>query len=79
MVKSRRMRWTGHGERTAYKILERKPEGKRPHRRPKYRWEDNIKMDLKEIGWEGENWSHLVQKRIQWRALVNMVMNLRVS
>jgi hypothetical protein len=60
--------------RNAYRILVRKPEGKR-HRR---RWEDNIKMDLREIGWGGMDWIDLAQDRDQWRALVNMVMNLQV-
>jgi hypothetical protein len=55
-----------------------KPEGKRPLGRPRGRWEDNIRMDLREILWEGVDWIHLVQDRDQWRALVNTVMNLRV-
>jgi hypothetical protein len=62
MIKSRRMRWAGHvarmGEkRNAYKILVGNPEGKRPLGRPKRRWVDNIKMDLREIGWDGGNGS----------------------
>jgi hypothetical protein len=56
----------------------RKPEGKRPLRRPAHKWEENIRMDLWEIGWEGVDWMHLAQDRDQWQALVNMVMNLRV-
>jgi hypothetical protein len=56
-----------------------KPEGKRPPGRPTRRWEDNIKMDLREIGWGGMDWIDLAQGRDQWRALVNTVMNLRVS
>jgi hypothetical protein len=59
----------------AYKILVGKPEGKRPLGKPKRRWVDNIKMDLR-IGWC--DWIDLVQERNQWRALVNTVMNLRV-
>jgi hypothetical protein len=83
MTKSRRMRWTGHvalmGEkRNAYRILVGKPEGKRPLRRPRSRWMDNIKMDHREIGWDGMDWVDLAQDRDQWRALVNMVMNLQV-
>jgi hypothetical protein len=56
----------------------RKPEGKRPLGRPRRRWEDNIKMDLREIGWDGMDWIDLAQERNQWRTLVNTVMNLRV-
>jgi hypothetical protein len=55
-----------------------KPEGKRPLRRPRHRWEDNIKKDLREIGWGGMDWIDLAQDRDQWKALVNTVMNLRV-
>jgi hypothetical protein len=54
------------------------PEGKRPLGRPRCRWVDNIKMDLREIGWDGVDWIELAQERDQWRALVNTVMNLRV-
>jgi hypothetical protein len=84
MIKSRRMRWAGHvarmGERrNAYSILAEKPEGKRPLGRPRGRWVDNIKMDLREIGWNGVDWIDLAQDRDQWRASVNTVMNLRVS
>jgi hypothetical protein len=83
MIKPRRMRWVGHvarmGEtRNAYRILLGKPERKRPLGRPRRRWVDNIKMDLREIGWDGVDWSDLAQDRDQWRALVNTVMNLRV-
>jgi hypothetical protein len=56
-----------------------KPEGRNPHGRPRHRWEYNIRKDLKEVRWEVENWVHLDQDRNQWRALLNMVMNLRVS
>ena len=55
-----------------------KSEGKRPFGRPRYRWEDNIKMDLKEVGCGGIDWIDLAQDRGRWRALVNAVMNLRV-
>jgi hypothetical protein len=83
MIKSRRMRWAGHvalmGEkRNAYRILVGMPEGKRPLGRPRCRWVDNIKMGLREIGWDGMYWIDLVQNRDQWRALANKVMNLRV-
>jgi hypothetical protein len=83
MIKSRRMRWAGHvarmGEkRNAYRILVGNPEGKRPQGRPRRRWVDNIKMDLREIGWDGMEWIDLAQYRDQWRALVNAVMNLRI-
>jgi hypothetical protein len=54
------------------------PEGKRLLGRPKRRWVDNIKMDLREIGWDGMDWIDLDQNRDQWRALVNAVINLRV-
>jgi hypothetical protein len=68
-----------HGvKRTAYTILVGKPEGKRPLGRPTRRWEDNIKMDLREIWWGGMGWIDLAQDRDQWRALVNTVMNPRV-
>jgi hypothetical protein len=83
MIKSRRMRWAGHvarmGEkRNAYRILVRNPEGKRPLGRPRRRWVDNIKMDLREIGWYGMDWIDLAQDMDQWRALMNTVMNLQV-
>jgi hypothetical protein len=64
--------------RNAYRILVGKPEGKRPLGTPRRRWVDNIKMDLREIGWDGREWIELAQDRDQWRALVNAVMNLRV-
>jgi hypothetical protein len=56
-----------------------KPEGKRPLGRLRRRWVDNIKKDLREIGWEGMDWTDQAQDRHQWRALVNMVMNLQVQ
>jgi hypothetical protein len=61
-----------------YSISVGKPEGKRPHGRPRSRWEDNIKIDLKEIGYVGVDWIHLAQDREQWRALVSTVMKLRI-
>jgi hypothetical protein len=65
-------------KRNAYKILVGKPEGKRPLRSPRRRWVDNIKMNLRGIGWDGMDWIGLAQDRDQWRALVNTVMNFRV-
>jgi hypothetical protein len=64
--------------RNAYGILVRKFEGRRPLGRPSHRWVDNIKMDLRDIGWNGTDWIDLAQDRDQWRALVNTVMNLQV-
>jgi hypothetical protein len=64
--------------RNAHKILVGKPEGKKPFERPKRRWEDNIKMDLREIGWRNADWMHPAQDRDQWRDLVNTVMSLRI-
>jgi hypothetical protein len=64
--------------RNAYRILVGKPEGKRQLGRPRRMWMDNIKIDLREIGWDGVDWINVAQDRDQWRALVNMVMNLRV-
>jgi hypothetical protein len=80
VIKSRRMRWAGQvGEgRDVCRVLVGRPEGKRPLRRPRRRWEDNIKMDLKAKGIDGTNWIRLAQDRVRWRAFVNTVMNLRV-
>jgi hypothetical protein len=64
--------------RNAYTILVGKPEANRPLGRPRRRWVDNIKLDLREIGWYGMDWVDLAQDKDQWRALVNTVMNLRV-
>jgi hypothetical protein len=64
--------------RNAYRILVRKPEGKRPLGRPRRRWVDNINIDLREIVWDGTEWIDLAQDRDQWRTLVNAVMNFRV-
>jgi hypothetical protein len=69
---------TSGEKRNAYRILVGKPGGKIPLERPRCRWEDNIKMDVREIGWSGKDWMDLAQDRDQWRALVNTVMNLRV-
>jgi hypothetical protein len=67
------------GERRGvYRVLVRRPEGKRPLGRPRRKWEDNIKMYLGEIGIDGANWIQLAQDTVQWRAFVNTVMNLRV-
>ena len=67
------------GERRGvYRVLVVKPEGNRPLGRPGRKWEDNIKMDLQEVGCGGMDWIDLAQDRDRWRALVNVVMNLRV-
>jgi hypothetical protein len=83
VIKSIRMGWVVHeatmGQgRGVYRVLVGKPEGKRPLRRPRRRWEDNIKMDIQEVGCGGMDWTGLVQDRDRWRAIVNAVMNLRV-
>jgi hypothetical protein len=83
VIKSRRMRWAEHvarmGEgRSVYGVLGGRPEGKRPLGGPRRRWEDNIKLVLREVGIDGANWIRLAQYRVQWRAFVNTVMNLRV-
>jgi hypothetical protein len=65
-------------KRGAYRILLGRPEGRRPLGIPRRRWEDNIKMDLQDVGWVGMEWIDLAQDRDRWRALVNAVMNLRV-
>ena len=80
------MRWAGHvacmggrGEkRVVYRVLVGKPEGKRPLEKPRHRWQDNIKLDLREMGCGGMDWIRLAQDKDRWRALVNAVMNLRV-
>jgi hypothetical protein len=83
VIKSRRMRWAGRvarmGEgRGAYRVLVGRLECKRPLGRRRHRWEDNIKMDLGEVVIDGANWIRLAQGRVQCRAFVNIVMNLRV-
>jgi hypothetical protein len=64
--------------RGVYRVFVGRPEGKRQLERPRRRWEDNIKMDLREIGIDGANWIQLAQDRVQWWACVNTVMNFRV-
>ena len=83
VIKSRRMRWAGHvarmGERRGvYRVLVGNSEGKRPLGRPRRRWEDNIRMDLQEVGCGYVDWIGLAQGRDRWRTLVSAVMNLRV-
>jgi hypothetical protein len=83
VIKSKRMRWAGHvarmGEgRGVYRILVGRPKGKRPLRRLRRRLEDNIKMDFREIGIDGSNWFQLARDRVQWRAFVKTVIDLRV-
>ena len=83
VIKSRRLRWAEHVNRmeegrSAFKILTSKHSGKRPLGRPWRRWEDNIKMDLEEIGISAGNWVDSAQDRNYWRALVNAALNLRV-
>ncbi|KAJ4449403.1 hypothetical protein ANN_00802 [Periplaneta americana] len=80
----RRLRWTGHiarmGEsRNAYRVLVGRPEGKRPLGRPRRRWEDNIKLDLREVGYDDRDWINLAQNRNRWRAYVRAAMNLRLN
>jgi len=71
------MRWPGHVARERGEVLVGKPERKRPLGRPRPRWEDNIKMDIQEVGYEGMDWIYQVQDRDRWRALVIAVMNPR--
>jgi hypothetical protein len=83
VIKLRRMRWAEHearmGEgRRVYRVWVGRPEGKKALGRPRRRWEDNIKTDLKEIGIDGANWIRLARDRVQWRDFVSTVMNLRV-
>jgi hypothetical protein len=84
VIKSRRLKWAGHvarmGElRGVYRVLVgRKPEGKTPLGRPRRRWEDNVRMDLQEVGCGCGDWIGLAQDRDKWRALVSAVRNLRV-
>jgi hypothetical protein len=69
---------TNGEKRNAYRILVGKPEGKRPLGRPRLRWEDNIRMDLREIGGDGMDWIDLAQDRDQWRVFANTVISLWV-
>ena len=83
VIKSRIMRWAGHVARMGkgrgvYRVLLGKPEGRRPMGRPRRRWEDNIRMDLREVGCGYVDCMELAQDRDRWRALVSAVMNLRV-
>ena len=83
VIKSRRMEWAGHVAhmeegRGVQKALVGKPEGKRPLGRPRRRWEDNIKMDLEEVGRSCGDWMELPRDRDRWRSLVSTVMNFRV-
>jgi hypothetical protein len=83
IMKARRMRRVGHvarmgEERNAYRLLVGKQEGRRPQGRSRYRWLDNIRMDLVEVGWGDVDWIGLAQDRGRWRVLVNSVLNLRV-
>jgi hypothetical protein len=64
--------------RGVYRVLVGRPEGKRPLGRPRHRWEDNIKVGLRDIGIDGANWIRMTQHRVGWRASVKTVMNLRV-
>jgi hypothetical protein len=83
VIKLRRMRWAGHAARmeektNACRLLVGKPEGKSPLGRRRRRLVNNIKMDLREVGWDGMDWIDLAQDRDRWRVYVNAVMNLRV-
>jgi len=83
VIKSRRLRWAGHlvrmeEGRSVFKILTGTPAGKRPLGRPRLRWEDNIRLYLKEIGIDRRNRVDLDQDRDYWRALVNAVLKLRI-
>jgi hypothetical protein len=82
VVKSKTMRGARHvasmGERNTYNIVVGKPEGKRPLGRPSRRCDDNIRMDLRETGWEVLDWMNLTYVRVHWRVIINAVMNLRV-
>jgi hypothetical protein len=83
VIKSRRMRWAGYVARMGkgkgvYRVPVGRLEGKRPPGKPRRRWEDNIKMDLREIGIDGANWIQLAQDMVQWQAFMDTVTNLRV-
>jgi hypothetical protein len=83
VIKLRRMRWAGHVARMGkgrgvYRVLVVRPEGKGPLGRPRRRWENNIKLNVRETGIDGVNWIQLAQNRVQWRAFVSTIMNLQV-
>jgi hypothetical protein len=83
IIKTSRMKWAVDvgrmwEKRKAYRLLAGKPEGRRPLGRPRRRWLDNIRMDLIEVGWGDVDWIGLAQDRDRWKALVNLVLNLRV-
>jgi hypothetical protein len=82
-IKSRRIRWAEHvarvgEEKNVYRVLMGKREGRRPLGRQRRKWDDGIKLDLREIGWGCVEWIHLAQDRDRWRTVVNAVMNLQV-
>jgi hypothetical protein len=83
VIKSRKIIWAGHvagteERRSTYRVLVGKPEGKRPFGIPRRRWDDNIKMNLQEVGWECMDWVDLAQDRDRWRAFVTAAMKLWV-
>jgi hypothetical protein len=83
VIKRRRIRWAGHvarmwERRDVYRVLVGRPEGNRPLGRPRRKWEDNIKMDLRKTGIDMANWIRLAQGRFQWRAFLSTVMNLQI-
>jgi hypothetical protein len=83
VTKSRRMRWAGHvaridARRGGYMVLVGRPDGKRLLERHRRRWEDNINMNIQQVGWRGMDWIDLAEDRDRWRAVLNAVMNLRV-
>jgi len=83
VIKWRKMRWAGHvarmgEERGVYRVLVGKPEGRRPQGRPRRRWVDNIRTNLKEVGCGNMDWIGLAQDRDRWRTLVSAVLNFRV-
>jgi hypothetical protein len=84
MIKSRRVRWEGHVTlmgvgRGVYRVLAGRPEGKRSLGKPRRKWEDNIRLELRETGTDGANWIRLAQNRVKRWAFVNTVMNFRIT
>jgi hypothetical protein len=84
VIKSKEMRWAGNvarmgDKRGSCRVLVERPLGRRPFGCPRHGWEDNIKVDLQEVGWGGMDWIDLAQDRDRWRALLIAVMNLSVS